>query len=223
MIDPKRCPACDGNQHHRLEKIDLEQQHQKYAPHAPEICQRLTEKARETASSYQMFGCASCGLEFAWPMRSPNSDWYGIAYQTLKLYPDSRWEFHACLKEFRDSDEVFEFGCGSGAFLELCARQTIPATGSDFLVAAVDECLRKGFRALPLEISKPLPEKVRNTASQIVAFHVLEHLEQPQLLFEQAALVAKADAKLWIAVPSCRRATRQKCLVDFLDQHSRFS
>jgi len=215
-----QCPGCGcgGGEQKPLEKINIAEQHQKYAPANPEVCRRLTDEAEKSAPSYQMLCCANCGLEFADPMRSPNASWYALAYQTLALYPQARWEFQTCLNALGPSDEVFEFGCGSGAFLEHCHAKKIKARGVDFSPDAVDQCVQKGLDAFIFEIGSPLPATTGQSASQIMAFHVLEHLEQPRLLYEQALQVAASDAQLWIAVPSCLRPTRQRGITDFLDQ-----
>src|ERR1700722_17880032 len=111
MNERTKCPACGNDRLNPLEKIDLPEQHQKYAPAYPATSKCLTEEAQKSAPSYQMFRCVDCGLEFAWPMRSPNAEWYALAYQVLDLYPQTRWEFQACLKAFSRDDKVFEFGC----------------------------------------------------------------------------------------------------------------
>jgi SAM-dependent methyltransferase len=218
MSEINHCPGCEGTRHNPLEKIDLGEQHRKYVPADEDICRRLTAEAQKSASSYQMFRCSDCGLEFAWPMRAPPESWYEIAYQALNLYPLLRWEFDACLEAFDSQDTVFEFGCGGGAFLERCGKKGIKAVGTDFLIPSIEICRQKNLDAIELDINGPLPEAAWHSASQVVAFHVCEHLEQPRLLFERAAQAAKPKAKLWIAVPSSIRPTRQRGIVELLDQ-----
>src|SRR5689334_21743198 len=156
MTEQSRCPSCGGDMQYPLENIDLVKQHRKYAPGNPDRCQLLTQEAQKSAPSYQMLRCTHCALESAWPRRSPNANWYSLAYETLDLYPQERWEFTTCLKAFSSRDKVFEFGCGSGAFLGLCAEKGIEALGADFLPNAVEECKKKGLHALQFEISSPL-------------------------------------------------------------------
>ena len=212
------CPGCGGVRHEPLEKIDLAEQHRQYAPADGDIARRLTAEAQKSAASYQMYRCADCGLEFAQPMRSPPESWYELAYQTLDLYTPARWEFDACLEAFGPRDTVFEFGCGAGAFLELCRKKGIKAAGVDFSSSAVEACRQKNLAAFPFEIGAPLPEEFRQSATQIVAFHVFEHLEQPRLLFERATQAAAPGARLWIAVPSDLRPNRLRGRLELLDQ-----
>ena len=157
MSEINFCPACGGNRHEPLEKIDLTEQHRLYSPANEEIVRRLTAEAQKSASAYQMFRCADCGLEFARPMRSPPASWYELAYQTLDLRTRPRWEFDACVSTCSVTDTVFEFGCGDGTFLELCAGKGIKATGVDFSPTAVESCRQKHLEALTFDIHAPLP------------------------------------------------------------------
>jgi 2-polyprenyl-3-methyl-5-hydroxy-6-metoxy-1,4-benzoquinol methylase len=218
MNDKIPCPGCGDNNQQPLEKINLAEQHRHYAPDDKVTRERLTAEAQKAAPSYNILRCTKCELEFASPMRSPPASWYALAYQALPLYPQTRWEFHACLRRFSRSDSVFEFGCGSGAFLQLCAKKGIPVVGVDFFDSAVEDCRREGLEAHLFDMSSSLPDNFNATASQIVAFHLLEHLENPRRLFEQATQVAKPGAHLWVAVPSAMRMSRRRGLVDVLDQ-----
>jgi len=212
------CPVCAAGQQRPLEKINLEEQHLLYAPADSALRQQLTREAEKSAASYQMLRCERCRLEFAWPLRSPPATWYAAAYGALNLYPESRWEFQFCLQALNEGDTVFEFGCGIGVFMRLCVAEGIHPVGVDFSTTAVESCRKKGLKAFELEIKTALPQEFRQCATQVVAFHLLEHLDEPRVLFERAAEVARQGARFWVAVPSERRLTRQRGLVDFLDQ-----
>jgi SAM-dependent methyltransferase len=209
MNSPISCPACGHNTFRPLESIDVTAQHRLYAPFDEVMQQRLNEQTSEVTNEYCMTLCSGCGLEFAWPLRAPRSGWYDLAYEALDLYPSQRWEFAAAFEQFRSDDFVFEFGCGSGAFLKKCHERSIKAIGVDFSSNAVRRCQEDGLDArrmdvaqLPLNASDPRP-------THILAFHLLEHLEDPAELFRQAANLATPTTQLWIAVPSDRRSTRK--------------
>jgi SAM-dependent methyltransferase len=212
------CPACGGERQETLEPIDLPTQHRHYAPANLEIQAQLTRAAARSTSCYQMVGCADCRLEFALPMHSPSADWYALAYSVLDLYPQMRWEFQACLERLRPDGSIFEFGCGTGAFLKLCQERGWPAQGMDFAPSAVEACQRQGLGAVQMEINDAVPAALEQSASELVAFHVVEHLAEPRKLFRQARQIALAGANLWLAVPSDRRASRHFRRRDFLDQ-----
>jgi hypothetical protein len=179
---------------------------------------RLTAEAGKTASEYEMLRCLDCDLEFASPLRAPGGRWYELAYQALDLYPSARWEFAATLNRFRPQDFVLEFGCGSGAFLKRCRNSGIKALGVDFSSDAVRLCHSDGLEARHLEVTQPVLGPHDPQPTHIVAFHLLEHLDNPRKLFEQARAAAGSNTDFWIAVPSSRRSTRKFGLGDFLDQ-----
>jgi hypothetical protein len=78
--------------------------------------------------------------------------------------------------------------------------------------------VRQRLNAAQMDISEEVPARLRQSASELVAFHVVEHLEEPRLLFRQARKIARPDAHLWLAVPSDRRSSRHFHKRDILDQ-----
>jgi len=165
-----------------------------------------------------MLQCLGCGLEFSSPLRAPPVAWYKLLYQTLDLYPSNRWEFAEVLRRLDPSDVVYEIGCGSGAFLELCKARGLSATGIDFAEDAVEVCRTKGLRAQMADIKSVRAPDCSRRPTQIVAFHVLEHLDEPEVVFRWAAGIVEKKGSLWIAVPSDRRPSRRFSDVDLLDQ-----
>jgi hypothetical protein len=92
------------------------------------------------------------------------------------------------------------------------------AFGFDFSPVAVEATRKRGLDADLLDLSgfqRAAPGSYR--ATDITAFHVLEHLQEPQDLFRFALTVAAPAARLWVAVPSDRRASRLYGEADALD------
>jgi trans-aconitate methyltransferase len=213
------CPVCDGTSLETLEDVDISKQHYFYAPDDLDTQRRLTEAAAAAAVSYQMVRCNACSLEFSVPLIAPSAEWYSIAYRALKLYPAERWEFNEVLKRIRPpSEKLFEIGCGSGTFLEKCRANGISAQGMDFAKDAIDECLSKGLDVSILKLGDSPDVKLRGRFSHINAFHVLEHLEDPQSLFKLGSELAAEQCHLWISVPGELRPSRRFGEKDFLDQ-----
>ena len=212
------CPACGRGAAALIERLDVAAQHAFYAPADPALQQRLTAAAAPSALQYAMLRCSHCGLEFSSPLRAPSGDWYRLVYQTLDLYPAARWEFDAVLPAVQPGQRLLEIGCGSGAFLEQCRLRGLDASGVDFSAHAIELCLARGLRARQLDLAAPpgadLPERV----SHIAAFHVLEHLDRPQALFEYARCLALPVSHLWLSMPSDRRPSRRFGQSEFLDQ-----
>jgi SAM-dependent methyltransferase len=211
------CPACCRIDIIKLEFVDVARQHMLYAPSSPERQSQLNEVLYPTVTTYQMLECQNCQLEFANPAIAPNSNWYDIAYKTLDLYPQNRWEFDFVIENFQTKGKLLELGCGSGEFLKICKNNSISAIGLDFSEEAVKQCHSAGLDVQLLNLDEKL-EKVINNVKTITAFHVLEHLPDPIKIFELAGEVSTEDTILLVAVPSCFRPSRILKMSDFLDQ-----
>lgn len=212
------CPACNGHACRPLELVDVAEQHRDYASKDRETQLSLTAAAAKTALQYQMFKCDRCGMEFSDPMRAPSAEWYHLAYRALDLFPMERWEFGEVVRKVPRGEHLFEFGCGTGAFLERCKRGGARASGMDFSADAVASCIAKG-----LDVSRIDLNSMNGTAGlprflHLAAFHFLEHIERPSVLFARAAGIAAKGAHLWLSVPSDQRPIRRMGQRDFLDQ-----
>ena len=216
MSQSNTCPACGSCDGQDLEVVSVAEQHRFYAPAEPDLQDRLTIEASKSSSVYRMRRCSRCELEFSLPLRAPNSQWYVLAYQALPLYPQTRWEFNFVLNQLIRNDRVFEIGCGNGAFLAHCRDRGITARGIDFSEAAVQKCKALGLAAELFDVG--ISSNREEQATAVVAFHVLEHLDQPLSLFERAAEIASNSANLWIAIPSPLRPSRTFLETDIMDQ-----
>jgi hypothetical protein len=110
------CPVCGSGAASPLEVVQLELQHQIYAPRDTEAQRRLTDAVGVPGNRYRMMRCVDCTVEYANPCVAPGSDWYALTYSLLKLYPESRWEFAHVLAQMKKNDVLGEIGCGSGEF-----------------------------------------------------------------------------------------------------------
>ena len=211
------CPICSHINFNNLEFIDVAHQHMLYAPSSPERQIQLNAVLNHTVRTYQMLECQNCQLEFANPAIAPNSNWYDIAYKTLDLYPQNRWEFKFVIENFQTNEKLLELGCGSGEFLKICKNNNISAIGLDFSEEAVKQCHAAGLDVQLLDIDEKF-ERVISNIKIITAFHVLEHLPDPIKIFELAGKVSSAETTLLVTVPSCYRPSRILKTPDFLDQ-----
>jgi SAM-dependent methyltransferase len=210
------CPACQRANSEVLARIGVAEQHANYAPNNADYQNRLTLAAG--IDHYCMLKCRHCALEYSQPMLNPGEQWYELAYNSLSLYPRSRWEFKALLEASYQSDTILEIGCGDGVLLEMLQKRGVAAVGLDFSNTSIRACNEKGLQAYPYEIGKEGQIPGGFQASRIVAFHLLEHLSNPNDLFAFAGRAARADTTLWIAVPSDRRPSRNFKERDCLDE-----
>jgi SAM-dependent methyltransferase len=165
-----------------------------------------------------MVHCRDCRLEFADPLTAPSEAWYSELYGQIPLYPAARWEFDVVAEVLSATDLGVEYRCGSGEFLPSVRHKDARPDGFDFSAAAVAASFSKGLQVHRLDLSglhagEPLPV----SADHVVAFHVLEHLARPGALFEFAKGVIRPSGRLWVAVPSDRRASRVYGEADALD------
>ena len=215
------CPACYTENSINLESIDLELQHAFYSPGNVAVQNELTKAISLSSQGYKMLKCTNCGLEYASPLVSPYTDWYGIAYKALSLYPAQRWECNYVLNHLQSSDLIAELGCGVGFFLKKCKSKKINCHGFDFSKDVIDKCLTDNLTVSLMDLSNTNSTDnflEKSKFNSIVSFHVLEHLDNPSQLFNFAWRHSLENADLWISVPSDKRLTRLFQEQDFLDQ-----
>jgi len=216
--DASGCPACGSVLNVSLEKIELKEQHAGYSEDLV-IQQRLTALCAGVSGGYQMQKCGVCGLEYAVPLRSPGTEWYGLVYEILDLYPSRRWEFDFVLQTTPRDKSIGEFGCGNGEFLRMCRDAGLTASGVDFAQPAVEACRKAGLDAKVIDLDREMSESVPEEEHDVVvAFQVLEHVENPKALFFLARRWARRGGRLWVAVPSDERPSRAYREHDYLDQ-----
>jgi len=124
--------------------------------------------------------------------------------------PDWQRGRHATLKKFigdvdtNCSPVALEIGCGSGEQLAI-VRDAMKwhVVGTEI----GDGLVRRGREQFGLDLQTITLEELEFRAGQfdaILAFHVLEHLQRPSLLFEKARRWLKPHGRLVIEIPSAR-------------------
>lgn len=215
------CPACKHRSPARIETINLAEQFRLYAEGEESICRDLLDKSGLDIDAYEVCECVNCGLHFSNPMKAPSGEWYSYTYEKLKLHASNRWEFDFIANTVASHTKVGEIGCGTGVFLEKCRFKGADVYGVDFSETSIDACRKKGLNTELIDI-RAGDVKSTKSMSTIASFHVLEHLEDPALLFRLASSFAAPEATLWVSVPSDRRIDRllkQKYLLDEPPHH----
>lgn len=212
------CPACGAVDVESIEHWSLRDQHLAYCSGNAEVARRLEQRHGHPIDAYRILRCSGCRLEFADPPLAPSVEWYSALYAHLDLYPTQRWEYAVVADALAPAEAVVDYGCGSGNFLLSVRERVRHAFGFDFSSEGVTQARRQGLDVGLLDLDggaegAGLPV----AADHVTAFHVLEHLTQPQTLFRFASRVARPSARLWVAVPSDRRASRVYGEPDVLD------
>lgn len=203
------CPACGVFDSEVLERWALREQHLAYGNGDVSVARALDRHHGHSIDTYRMLRCRSCRLEFADPPLAPSVEWYSALYTQLDLYPTRRWEYAVVTDAVGLNDSVVDYGCGSGNFLLSLQGKVRRACGFDFSSEGIEPARRQGLDVRLLDLNTGAQNvALAGVADHVTAFHVLEHLTQPQALFRFASSVTGPSARLWVAVPSNRRASR---------------
>jgi SAM-dependent methyltransferase len=201
------CLACGSDECQEIEAVDVAETVRSYGISSTSDVQRLAQAAAEKCPTYLVLCCRSCRLEYAHPSTSPGAEWYSDLYSLMPLYPEGRWEHAIVLSTLTSSSRVIELGCGSGEFLARCRSRGVRATGFDFSAFAVRASRAAGYDAYILEFG-PRGDVPEYAASDVMAFHTVEHLSDPLTLFRFAGRMAAPHGTLWLSVPSQCRPSR---------------
>lgn len=215
------CPACGQvNNSLLIEQINALQQHQHLLGFSSQELEKSLSALGPNFEKMEMFRCNNCFLEYLYPMNGPSSDWYDLIYDHLPLFPSKRWEFYQVLDRLPSNSTLGEYGYGTGNFLELAKQRSINGHGIDFADSAVESGREKGLNIYKLDLRIPIEAQVSKLpkVSHVVAFHTLEHLSNPSIIFDCAKEWISANGLLWISVPSDRRPTRIFGERDLLDE-----
>jgi SAM-dependent methyltransferase len=152
--------------------------------------------------------CKSCGLEMA----SPRLAWPENSYPANEDYP-IRWEFEQCLKDLGSCPlSILELGCGDGQFLARAKQRGHTATGVDFNPTAVSRATANGLSAVcgGFDQLQQHLERVGTSLAfdAVVCFHVIEHLADPDRLFDGLGPFVRAGTVLALSCPGPDRFTR---------------
>jgi 2-polyprenyl-3-methyl-5-hydroxy-6-metoxy-1,4-benzoquinol methylase len=168
---------------------------------------------------FQIKQCGQCGFKFTSPRPAPDelgryykSEEYVSHSDTKKglinkLYHGVR--SHTLIKKlqlvlkYSSKGKILDFGCGTGAFLDICKRDGWEVYGIE-----PDD----GARKLAIERSgiKTFADRDSFAASNpglkfdaITLWHVLEHIPDLEEWFSFIDLHLKPSGKIFIAVPNC--------------------
>lgn len=177
----------------------------------------MLDKSGLDIDAYEIRECVNCGLHFSNPMKAPSGEWYSYTYEKLQLHASDRWEFDFVANTLASHGKVGEIGCGTGVFLEKCRLKGSDVYGVDFSETSIAACQKRGLNAELINVQADNAKSAKSM-STIASFHVLEHLEDPALLFRLASSWATPEATLWVSVPSDRRIGRLLKQKDLLDE-----
>jgi len=209
-VDPQRCVACGGRDLQVVETIaaaeiaDGWRREDLTDGRADIAAERATALRRLLPETIAFDRCHACGLEMARP---------AVAWEAGQ-YPEHsypvRWEFLRCAADLGDTPlDVLELGCGPGEFLAIAASRGHRPMGVDFSAAPIAAARARGltaFQASLDDLETHVPRDAQFDA--IVFFQVIEHVADPDALFDGLARWARLGARMFVACPGPRRYTR---------------
>ncbi len=204
------CPACLDPEARLFETLETEAIARQWARvkcHGSASPEDILRYVREDVGSptIPIFRCDRCGLEFAHPCHT----WSALHYPHEQH--GLGWDHQQALAELTSMPpaRVLDVGCADGQFLALAASAGHTVTGVDFSPEDIDASRRQGFEAYVADLSKDNALVAGNRRFDVITlFQVIEHLEAPDLVFEQLGRLAAPGASLMVGCPSSRRYTR---------------
>lgn len=158
--------------------------------------------------------CNDCKLVFQNPVTQYA---YNENYWTSAVDPDGNKKDQTMMKEFKIKNwygeiskiikkqkpgKIFDVGCGLG-FLLSDLPNSWEKYGSDSSKFAIS-FIEKNFKDITikeLDLTNPPPENLRNF-DVVVCYHVIEHIEFPELFFKHLSMMVKKDGILIIGTPN---------------------
>ncbi|HEU0302241.1 MAG TPA: methyltransferase domain-containing protein [Longimicrobium sp.] len=209
-MSAQTCPACASLAMEAVERMPVERIAAAWARQdawagyeAEDVLRRV--RADVGADAVAFLRCARCGLEAADPARAWSADNYPPEAYGLA------WDHLAGLEVLRAEPplRLLEIGCADGKFLERAAALGHRATGIDFSRAAVEAARARGLDAHVAEVGQVRDFAGAEPFGAVALFQVIEHLEQPDAVFDAIARVAAPDALLLVGCPAELRYTRR--------------
>jgi 2-polyprenyl-3-methyl-5-hydroxy-6-metoxy-1,4-benzoquinol methylase len=209
-VSARTCPACASLAMEAVERMPVERiaaawaRQEAWARHdAADVLARV--RADVGAESVSFLRCARCGLEAADPARAWSAgnyppEAYGLAWDHLRALDVLAGE-----KPLR----LLEIGCADGKFLERAATLGHRATGIDFSRVAVEAARARGLDAHVADVRQARDFAGDERFGALAMFQVIEHLEEPDAVFDAIAQAAAPDALLLVGCPANLRYTRR--------------
>lgn len=187
------CPLCRRGDHVILERIRLADLDHEYRR---QLGVGVLEEFPPGLEALTMRRCSGCGLEFYEPGVAGSARFYEAIARSQQYYSTARWEFHETLRRLPEAPDLVDVGCGDGFFLSLVKGGRLRGLELN------PDAVRKA-RARGLDVQEALlPALPPADAAVITLFQVLEHVQDPVEVLNQAARALRPGGRLFVAVPN---------------------
>lgn len=178
--------------------------------------------------------CNACSFCHAQPYVSGDANFYRLAFEVPgRPYPVQRWEYQRTYETLdrmarsgRLSDfRLLEVGAGDGAFVKRVAPALIPT--ANLLCTEYSAYGRRviqdyGVRCLSGDVRTIRSPDLVGSFDVICMFHVLEHMDDLDSLFDSLNVLTCDQANIFVSVPNPRRIEfneRHEILIDMPPNH----
>jgi len=159
-------------------------------------------------ASLEIYECSECGLVYLSSLEHINDSFYEDSgmheevnftkWQKETQIDDARrFEF---VKNMITNKTVLDFGSGNGGFLKLAKQLAKNASGAE-----LEKGVKPYYKKEGIELYANI-EDVEEKVEIITAFHVLEHLPNPQVMLQTLANLLVSGGKLIVEVPNANDA-----------------
>lgn len=167
-------------------------------------CADAVGEGRGQKNGFELDSCRSCGTLYA---RRAGSLDYDCYYHDDNLsVPEfvDRWfdETFATFEPYRKTNRLLDVGCGAGSLLHAARRAGWDAEGVEVSRPAAEHVRAQGFEVFCGELKEARYPEGRFDV--VTASEILEHLDDPQSLLEEAARVLRPGGLFWATTPHGR-------------------
>lgn len=165
-----------------------------------------TPLERHEPSGATLYGCASCGGQFFWPVSNPGAEWYESTYSGRNADPNYSiaWVHRRFLADVPARGSLLDVGCGVGNFMAAARAAGWQVAGLDFDADGI-RVAREHYGLNDLAQQSVAEFAAANPSRRfdaITAFEVLEHMDDPRGFIVDVARLLQPGGVICFSVPN---------------------
>jgi len=175
------------------------------------VCSSIESSMAGKCGEYELYHCGNCDLVYADPMKADMSvydegDFYRVRDMLLldPLTWDYRWEALEFLKNPPlKGGKLLDIGCGTGYFVKHARDMGFDSYGLDLSEGSIKSGREYfGLETIhAMDLTAFIQQNQGMKFDVVTLFHVLEHLEKPNLIMDGIKGILSDEAVVSIALP----------------------
>ena len=221
------CPACRGENSYPVMTIQAAEaaQHFVLREDNPKQHDAIAEHIRTlwNGPACQIIKCETCNFGFAFPFMAGDATFYNLAF-SAEGYPADKWDFRRTIRALDTTNTkgkaALEIAAGNGFFLDKIAgtffdRSRIVAT--EYNAGSAKKLVAKGYTTICDDVRAKSFDDKQQAYDFIFLFQVVEHMSEPDQLFERLRMLIRPGGMVFITVPNGARTSFQESSGSLLD------